>query len=153
MPARSSFAVALLSLTPVALFAQDRPRFLNPSGLSAPRGYSHVAEIPAGSRVLYISGQVPLDSAGRVIGRGDFRAQARQVFRNLRTALAAGGARFADVVKLNYYVTDASQVPVLREVRDEYVDTASPPASTLVEVRRLFRDDLMLEVEAVAVVR
>jgi enamine deaminase RidA (YjgF/YER057c/UK114 family) len=74
------------------------------------------------------------------------------VFENLRRALAAGGATFRDVVKLNYYVVDAAQVPVLREVRDRYVNTAAPPASTLVEVRRLFRDDLLLEVEAVAVV-
>jgi enamine deaminase RidA (YjgF/YER057c/UK114 family) len=101
---------------------------------------------------LYVAGQVALDSAGRVVLAGDFRAQAVQVFENLRRALAAGGSTFRDVVKLNYYVVDAAQVPVLREVRDRYVNTAAPPASTLVEVRRLFRDDMLLEVEAVAIV-
>jgi enamine deaminase RidA (YjgF/YER057c/UK114 family) len=133
--------------------AQDRPRFLNPPELSAPRGYSHVAEVPAGSRLLYVSGQVPLDSAGRLVGPRDFRAQAHQVFRNLGVALRAGGARFSDVVKLNFYLLDASQLQVLREVRNQYVDTTAPPASTLVEVRRLFRDDVLLEIEAVAAVR
>ena len=75
------------------------------------------------------------------------------MFENLRRALAAAGATFKDVVKLNYYVLDATQAPAVREVRDRYVDAAAPPASTLVEVRRLFRDDVLLEVEATAVVR
>ena len=130
----------------------DSPRFINPPTLPAPRGYSHVVEVPAGSRLLYVAGQVALDSAGRIVGPGDFRAQAVQVFENLRRALAAGGATFGDVVKLNYYVVDAAQVPALREVRDRYVNGAAPPASTLVEVRRLFRADVLLEIEAVAVV-
>jgi enamine deaminase RidA (YjgF/YER057c/UK114 family) len=85
-----------------------------------------------------------------LVGGGDFRAQAHQVFKNLRAGLGAGGAGFADVVKLTFYVVDMSQVPLLREVRDQYVNTAAPPASTLVEVRRLFRDDVLLEIEAVA---
>lgn len=134
--------------------AQARPdtlRFVNPPTLSVPNGYSHVVEVPAGSRLVYVAGQVPLDSAGRLIGPGDLRVQAGAVFENLRRALAAAGATFADVVKLNYYVVDASQVAVLREVRDRYIDVAAPPASTLVEVRRLFREDVLLEVEAVAV--
>ena len=80
-------------------------------------------------------------------------AQARQVFENLRAGLAAAGSTFHDVVKLNFYVLDAGQLPVLREVRDQYVNTAAPPVSTLVEVRRLFRDDVLLEVEAVAVAK
>jgi len=128
------------------------PRFSNPPGLSTPRGYSHVADVPAGSRLLFIAGQVPLDSAGTLVGAGDFRAQATRVFENLRRALDASGATFADVVKLNIYVIDMSQVPALREIRDRFVNTKAPPASTLVEVRHLFREDVMLEVEAVAVV-
>lgn len=130
----------------------DAPRFVSPPTLPPTRGYSHVVEVPAGSRLLYVAGQVALDSAGRVIGAGDFRVQAVQVFENLRRALAAGGASFGDVVKLNYYVVDATQIQSLRDVRDRYVNTAAPPASTLVEVRRLFRDDLLIEVEAVAIV-
>jgi enamine deaminase RidA (YjgF/YER057c/UK114 family) len=103
--------------------------------------------------MVFVSGQVALDSAGRLVGPGDVRAQTRQTFENLRRALAAAGATFADVVKLTYYVLDAGQVGVVRAERDRFVNVAAPPASTLVEVRRLFRDDLLIEVEAVAVVR
>jgi enamine deaminase RidA (YjgF/YER057c/UK114 family) len=128
-------------------------RFINPPSLPIPRGYSQIVEVPAGSRLVYISGQVAVDKAGNVVGKGDFRAQAVQVFENLKAALAAADATFADVVKLNYYVLDAGQVQTLRDLRDQYVNTPAPPASTLVEVRRLAREEFLLEVEAVAVVR
>lgn len=137
----------------VAQARHDTLRFVNPPTLSTPRGYSHVVEVPAGSRMLYLAGQVALDSTGGLVGAGDFRAQTVQVFENLRRALAAGGATFRDVVRLNYYVVDASQLTALREVRDRYINTAAPPASTLLEVRRLFRDDVLLEVEATAIIR
>lgn len=143
---------ALVLFPTAAARAQGGVRFLNPPALPAPRGYSHVAEVPTGSRILYLSGQVPLDSAGALVGRGDFRAQARQVFRNIEAALAAAGARFEDVVKLTYFVLDPAHIPVLREVRDEYVRRDAPPTSSLVVVRGLFRDDVLLEIEAVAAV-
>lgn len=152
---RSLLAAGVLAAVPAAGRAQGAPtapRFVNPPTLSTPRGYSHVVEVPAGSRLVYVAGQVALDSTGRLVGPGDVRTQAVQVFENLRRALAAAGATFGDVVKLNYYVVDAAQVPAVREVRDRYINTAAPPASTLVEVRRLFRDDVLLEVEATAVV-
>lgn len=148
----ASFAVCAGSEIARAQTAADHPRFVNPPTLPPVRGYSHVVEVPPGSRLLYIAGEVALDSTGRLIGAGDFRAQAVQVFENLRRALAAAGATFDDVVKLNYYIVDATQVQAVRDVRDRYVNTAAPPASTLVEVRRLFRDDVLIEVEAVAVV-
>jgi len=132
--------------------AQHKPRFLNPSTLPPSRGYTQIVEVPAGTRLVYVSGQVPLDSTGRVVGPGDFRRQAEQVFINLGRALAAVGATFADVVKLNYYVRDVSQLADLRAVRDRFVNATAPPASTLVEVPHLFRDDVLLEVEAVAAV-
>jgi enamine deaminase RidA (YjgF/YER057c/UK114 family) len=127
-------------------------RFVNPTDLPKPRGYSHVAEVPPGSRLVYISGQIAADSTGNIVGQGDFRGQAVQVFENLRRALAAVGGTFADVVKLDFYVLDITQVAVLREVRDRYVNTTTPPASTLVEVRRLVRDEFLLEIDAVAAV-
>jgi enamine deaminase RidA (YjgF/YER057c/UK114 family) len=145
-----------LAGTPTLAAAQSRPdtvRITNPPTLSTPRGYSHVVEVPAGSRMVYVAGQVALDSTGQLVGAGDFRAQTVQVFENLRRALAAAGATFDDVVKLNYYLLDVAQLPVLREVRDRYVNVATPPASTLIEVRRLFRPDVMVEVEATAVAR
>jgi enamine deaminase RidA (YjgF/YER057c/UK114 family) len=150
-------ALAALALLPAAAAAQAAsppaaPRFVSPPSLPPSRGYSQVVDVPAGSRMLYVAGQVALDSTGRLVGAGDLRAQTRQVFENLRRALAAGGATFADVVKLSYFVLDASQLGVVREVRDAYVNVAAPPASTLVEVRRLFRDDVLIEIEAIAVV-
>lgn len=123
--------------------------FINPPTLSTPPGYTHVVEITRG-RTIYIAGQVALDQAGKIVGPHDFRAQTQQVFENLKAALAAVGTDFTSVVKLNMYVVDISQLPVLREVRDRYVNTVNPPASTLVEVRRLAHESFLLEIEAVA---
>jgi reactive intermediate/imine deaminase len=109
-----------------------------------------VVDAPA-SRIVSLSGQVPLDAAGNLVGEGDFAAQVRQVFENLTAALTAADAAWSDVVKLNYYVRDIGEVAALRAIRDEYVNTEQPPASTLVEVSRLFRDDVLVEIEAVAV--
>jgi enamine deaminase RidA (YjgF/YER057c/UK114 family) len=116
-----------------------------------PTGYTHVVEVTAG-RPVYIAGQIALDPAGELVGPDDLRAQARQVFENLRVALGSVGAGFEQVVKLNLYLLDATQLPVVREVRDEYVNTARPPASTAVQVGRLALEGLLIEVEAVAVV-
>lgn len=147
-----TIAILLLAATRPAA-GQSSPRFLNPPSMPTARGYTQLVEVPAGSRTLYLSGQVALDSTGALRGGADFRAQARQVFENLRAGLAAAGAGFSDVVKLNFYVLDVKQLPILREVRDRYVNLAAPPASTLVEVRRLFREDVLLEVDAIAVVK
>jgi enamine deaminase RidA (YjgF/YER057c/UK114 family) len=87
------------------------------------------------------------------VGGGESRAPGAPVCDTGRGALPAAGATFSDVVKLNYYVVDASQLAALREVRDRYINTAALPASTLVEVRRLFRGDVLLELEATAVIR
>jgi enamine deaminase RidA (YjgF/YER057c/UK114 family) len=130
---------------------QGNLRFVNPSELASPPGYTHVVEA-SGGRTVYLSGQVALDASGEVMGIGDLRAQTRQVFENLEVALGAVGAGFKDVVKLTYYVADPSwEGGALRSVRDEYVDTERPPASTAVGVRRHFREELLVEVEAVAV--
>ena len=130
--------------------SQVSANFINPEGMHRPTGYTHVVEVTAG-RPVYISGQVALDGAGELVGPGDVAAQARQVFENLQAALGSVGAGFEQVVKLTVYLVDATQMPAVREVRDRYVDTARPPASTAVEVRRLVRDDLLVEVEAVAI--
>lgn len=130
----------------------DAPlRLFNPPTLHAPRGYAHIAEV-TGGRIVYISGQIALNPDGQLVGAGDLRAQAEQVFANLKLALAAVGADFRHVAKLTYFLVDAAQMPVVREVRDRYLDPANPPASSAVEVRRLVREDLLLEIEAVAVI-
>jgi reactive intermediate/imine deaminase len=125
-------------------------RFLSPDTLPPPFGYSHVVDVPVG-RIVFVSGQVPLDASGRLVGEGDFSAQVRQVFENLTAALAAADASWDDVVKLDYFVRDLGEVAALRAIRDEYVNTDRPPASTLVEVSRLFCDDVLVEIQAVAV--
>jgi len=126
----------------------------SPGQLPKPVGYSHVCEVTSG-KLLYISGQVAMDSAGKLIGEGDYRAQLRQVFANLNTALEASGAGFKNVIKLNYYIVDRvdrSEFFAYREVRDQYVDTANPPAATVVVVRGLFLPEFLVEIEAIAVV-
>jgi reactive intermediate/imine deaminase len=123
--------------------------FTNPPTLATPPGYSQVVEV-TGGRTIYVAGQVALDQHGNLVGAGDLRAQTQQVFANLQAALAAAGATFEHVVKLNYYLTDASQVAVVREVRASFVNMASPPASTLVEVRRLASEGFLVEIEAIA---
>ena len=127
-----------------------KKRFLNPDTLSPPFGYSHVVDSPAG-RIVHISGQVPLDGDGQLVGEGDFEAQTRQVFENLSRALEAADAAWSDVVKLNYFLTDVTQILSVRAIRDGFVDTEHPPASTLVQVSGLFRPEVMVEIEAVAV--
>lgn len=126
-------------------------RFHNPATIHPPRGYSHVAEVDA-ERLVFIAGQVALDVQGAIVGAGDMGAQATQVFENLKAALQVVGADFSHVVKFTIFTTDMEQLPRLREVRDRYIDPRTPPASTAVEVRRLFHPDIMLEIEAVAVV-
>ena len=123
--------------------------FRAPHGLAPGPGYSHA--VTGRGRLVAISGQVALDENGQLVGAGDLEAQARQVFANLDRALAAAGASFTDVIKLSFYLTDISRIAVVRPVRDEYVDTARPPASTAIQVGALFMPGLEIEVEAWAV--
>ena len=123
----------------------------NPPSLSAPTGYTHVVEVPAGEKIIYIAGQVAFDQSRQVVGVGDMAAQTEQVFRNLQAALAAAGATFADVVKMTTYVTDMGQAPVIRAIRARYFGETLP-ASTLVGVTALAHPDLMVEIEVIAAV-
>ena len=125
-------------------------KFIKSDTLPPSVGYSQAVTFGSG-RLVYIAGQVAMDSSGKLVGPGDFRAQAEQTFENLKAALAASGASFDNVVKLNSYFVDINQLPVFREVRDKYINAAHPPASTAVEVRRLVREEWLLEVEAIAV--
>jgi enamine deaminase RidA (YjgF/YER057c/UK114 family) len=152
------WSIALCALGAAPLLAQDLKggvvrEHKNPSGLSTPRGYTHVVSA-SGGRTVYVAGQVALDVKGEVVGKGDLRAQARQVFENLRIALAGAGASYKDVVKWTTYVVNlkADDLPVIREARAEALKDATPPASTLVGVQALANPDFLIEVEAVAVV-
>jgi len=124
-------------------------RFINPTTLFTPPGYSHVVEVTGPGRTIYIAGQVGADRNLKI--PPDARAQMVLAFENLKAALAEVGATFKDVVKINNYLLNIADLKHYREVRDMYVNTAAPPASTLVVISRLALDGLLFEIEAVAV--
>jgi enamine deaminase RidA (YjgF/YER057c/UK114 family) len=126
-----------------------KTRFINPEGMSKPPGYTHVVEATMPGRIVYIAGQLGAGRDGKVVG--DFRAQAVQAFENLKTALAAVGGRFQDVVKFNNYLVDVKYLPVFREVRDGYLAERNRPASTTIAISGLAREGALIEIEAVAV--
>jgi len=123
---------------------------MNPPALSTPTGYTHVVQVHGG-RTVYIAGQVALDQSGNIVGKGNFAAQTTQIFENLKSALAAAGATFDNLVKVTTFVTDLSQMQTLRSIRAQYYGK-NAPASTLVQITRLANDDLLIEIEAIAVV-
>jgi enamine deaminase RidA (YjgF/YER057c/UK114 family) len=127
-----------------------KTRFLNPDALTKPAAYSQVVEVTTPGRMIFISGQIGVGGDGKLVG-GDFRAQAMQVFENLKFALEAVGARFEDVVKMNSYIIEIEHQAILRDVRKLYMNMAAPPASTSVRVGGFAREGVLLEVEAVAV--
>jgi len=131
-------------------------RIFNPKTMAKPTaGYSQVAEVTDG-KLVYIAGQVAIDGAGNLVGKDDFQAQVQQVFENLKAAIEASGGDFHDVIKLNYYCAesvDPALVAALRGIRDKYVNTANPPVSTFVVVKRLVRPEWLIEVDAMAVVK
>ncbi|MFD0888010.1 RidA family protein [Streptosporangium algeriense] len=126
--------------------------FGTPSTLPPTNGYSHVASIAPGSRIVWTSGQVPIAADGTVAAAGDWEAQTRQVMLNVGAALEAGGATWGDVFKLTIFVVDTSALATVRAVRDEFIDLERPPTSSLVQVAGLFRPDILIEIEAVAAV-
>ncbi|WP_019913875.1 RidA family protein [Paenibacillus sp. HW567] len=127
----------------------ERLKFINPEALPASSGYTSVVEV-RNARTIYISGQIAMNKDGQVVGAGDLAVQTKQVFENIKGALAAAEASFEDVVKLTFFVTDISKMQVVRDIRDQYINTINPPASSAVEVRKLIRDDLLIEIEAIA---
>jgi enamine deaminase RidA (YjgF/YER057c/UK114 family) len=128
-------------------------RFANPKTMPAPRGYTQVVETSGSGRTVYLSGQLGMTPGGAFAGAaGDFRAQAVQCFENLKAGLASVGGGFEHVVKITNFFVDMAHLPVFFEVRDQFVNTTAPPASTAIQVGRLARDGALFEVEAVAVI-
>jgi 2-iminobutanoate/2-iminopropanoate deaminase len=127
-------------------------QFKNSPEISSPAGYSHVAVV-SGGKMVFLSGQVGLNKQGEMVGKDDFGAQVTQVFSNLKSALAAAGATPNDLIKLNYYVVGLNhdKLVAIRNVRDQFINKEHPPTSTLAGVRTLFREDALIEIEAVAV--
>jgi len=128
----------------------DNIRFSNPDAIQKPPGYSHVVEVTGPGRTVYFAGQLGIDKSGRM--GANAREQMEIAFANVKAALASVGAGFEHVVKLNNYVVDiGANLAHYREVRDTYVNTVSPPASTTVGVPQLARPGALFEVEAIAI--
>lgn len=123
--------------------------FKNPT----PNGYSHAAVIDLGNcQMIVISGQVPLDNKGNLIGKGDLSKQTEQVFLNIQTILSGLGGSMDHLVKIGIYMIDVSQIQQLRDVRNKFINVKTPPTSTLVQVSKLFREDVLVEIEATAII-
>jgi enamine deaminase RidA (YjgF/YER057c/UK114 family) len=124
-------------------------RFVQPDTIFKTATYTHVVEIVGPGRLIYTSGEQGRDRDGKF--PADIRGQSIQAFENIKAALAAVGATFDNVVKLNVYMIDLRKSqPIFSEVKQRYVNRNSPPASTTVQVPLLTRDDALVEVEAVA---
>jgi enamine deaminase RidA (YjgF/YER057c/UK114 family) len=102
-------------------------------------------------QLLYVSGQVAWDTNGNIVGKGDVRTQARQVFQNLRQVLQAAGGDLKDLMKITTYITKIEDLPAVAEARSE-VFQGELPASTLIVVKSLFHPDFLLEVEGIAAI-
>lgn len=127
--------------------------FDNPGFLSTPKGYSHVARIDMGNAwMLIISGQVALDKEGNLVGKDDFARQTDMVYENIIRIIQDAGGHKDHLVKTGIFILDNANMPVLREIRNKYINIQKPPASTLVQVDKLYRDDLLIEIEATAVI-
>jgi enamine deaminase RidA (YjgF/YER057c/UK114 family) len=135
-------------LASAASYEKTAKQFLNPEGVPKPTGYTQVVSSRHG-RMIFISGQGGTSAAGQM--PTDFASQASNTFENIGRCLAASGAKFEDIVKINYYVTDLSNTAELRRIRAKYLNQSAPPASTLVQAG-LLGNGLLLEVEAVAIV-
>ena len=127
-------------------------RFLNPKTIAEPPGYTSVVETTGPGRTVYIAGQLGVDLDNQFVGAaGDFRAQCVKAFENLGCALAAVGAGFEDVVKINNYLVDMAHIAEFRAVRDSFLNAEAPPASTTIAISQLARPGGLFEIEAIAV--
>lgn len=132
--------------------AEANFQLLTPETMPRSVGYSQLAVV-SGGRIVFVAGQVALDNSGNVVGKDNFKAQIQQVFENLKSAVEMAGGNLNNVIKLNSYLLDLSHLPEFREVRDRYVNVKNPPASTVIQVPKLFRPEFLVEVEAVAVIQ
>jgi enamine deaminase RidA (YjgF/YER057c/UK114 family) len=128
----------------------DNIRFSNPDTIAKPPGYSHVVEVTGPGRLVYFAGQLGMDRSGKM--GANAREQIELAFENLKAALASIGAGFEHLVKINNYVVDIGvNIALFREIRDRYVNTAAPPASTTIGVPELARPGALFEIEAIAI--
>jgi len=121
----------------------------NPAGLWTSPRLTQMVEVQ-GARMIYLSGQTPADASYK-IRSSDFREQAHAVYVNIEIALRAAGATLQDIVKTTTYLTDAGNIPMLRDVRlERYKNLKAPPANTLLIVSRLAEPEFLIEIDVVA---
>ena len=127
---------------------------LNPAGMPVLPGFSQIVTATEG-KIVFISGQIAFNASNELVGKDDLRAQAVQTFENVKKALAAVGGTFEDVLKTNIYIVDYTpdMIGTIREVRSQYLPQDKPPASTLIGVQALALAGLLIEVEAIAMVK
>ncbi len=118
-------------------------------GVSQPGGPYSQAVVAEANRTLHISGQVPVDDDGSLIGKGDIEAQTRKVFGNIRALCEAAGGSLANIVFLNIYLTDMRFRPVVTDVRNEILRPPYPSA-TMVQIGSLADESWLIEIDAVA---
>ncbi len=126
---------------------------LNPESLSKPMGPYSQGVATTGGKLVFISGQVPQNASGNLVGKGDLEAQTKQVFANLKTMVEAVGGTVANIVKITIFMVKVTPqaYEILGRVRRE-LWSGDFPASTLVEINRLASPDFLIEVEAFAVI-
>ena len=126
---------------------------INPDGLHKNPAYSQVIVVSSAAKTVYVGGQNAVDASGAVVGKGDLKAQAEQVFKNLQTALEAGGAKLENVVKWNIYVVEGQPIEQGFEVfQHNWGNRPNPPVITTVFVSKLAHPDFLVEIDATAVV-
>ena len=147
------FVLLLISLAGFSQSDNSLVKFLNPTSAPPSKGYSHAAEIDLGNcKMVIISGQIALDSNGNLVGKGNLAEQTEQIFTNIRNIVLESGGTMNDVIRIGIYMTDITQVQTMRDVRDKFLNQRKPPTSTLVEVSKFHRDDLLIEIEATAII-
>lgn len=128
-------------------------QFKNSEKVFEIKGLSQAVVIPfENQKMIILSGQIPLNAKGELVGN-DVKTQSIQVFENIKSVLETCGASLSDIVKLTIFTTDISQIARYREARDQFINLDTPPTSTLLEVKGLFRNDVFIEVEAVAMAK
>lgn len=124
-------------------------KVITPKNVHRPFGYAHAIQT---GNTIYVSGQIPLDIEGNVVGKNDIAAQTQQAYENLKRVLEAAGAAMTDIVMLNIYCRDVDDFDKkTRPLRKKYLGNYYP-AITAVQVSRLYRPDFLIEIEAVAVI-
>ena len=125
-------------------------RQVNPWTWQDAAGFSQGWRVEGADLIVFVSGQAPISADGQLVGAGDFEAQTRQVFENLRTVLADAGASYESIVKITVYLTDMANLAAVSEIRRRVLPRTIP--STTVQISRLTVAEFLVEIEAIALV-